>query len=146
MFPLRFYRSFIHTLTLFFLCYLLHRRGRGERLVRMRRRRSSINFFNGRMPSRRQRRRQRWSRHRFPPALSAKGERDQLRETSLLLLVLEGSASYLTLGDLLSLADDDSDGKNGRGRGGWVSMRQWRQRWKVPIVPPRNLPICGSED
>ena len=52
-------------------------------------------------------RRQRWSRHRFPPALSAKGERDQLRETSLLLLVLEGSASYLTLGDLLSLADDN---------------------------------------
>ena len=42
-----------------------------------------------------------------------------MRYMLLLLRVLEGGTMYLTLGSLLSLADDDDDdGENGRGRGG----------------------------
>ena len=41
-------------------------------------------------------------------------ERDHLRETSSLLRVPEGRAAYLTLGDLLSLVNDNGDG-NGDG-------------------------------
>ena len=61
------------------------------------------------------------------PALSAKGGRDHLRATSLLLRVPEGRAASLTLEALLSLADDDGDNSRGRGRG--IRMRQRRRRW-----------------
>ena len=42
----------------------------------------------------------------------------QLRETLLLLRVPDGRSTYLTLGAHLTLADDNGDGENGRGRGG----------------------------
>ena len=61
------------------------------------------------------------------PALSAKGGRDHLRATLLLLRVPEGRAASLTLEALLSLADDDGDNSRGRGRG--IRMRQRRRRW-----------------
>ena len=69
----------------------------------------------------------------------------------MLLRVLEGRVAYLTLGALLSLADDDGDGdgdgdgENSRGMGGWMSMRQRRRRRQFPIVPPRNPPVPGSD-
>ena len=56
----------------------------------------------------------------LPPSLSTKGERDHPRATLLLLCVLEGRSTPLTLGSLLSLADDNDgdNGVNGCGRGG----------------------------
>ena len=41
------------------------------------------------------------------PVLLVKGGRDHPRVTSLLLHLLEGRATSLTLGDILYLADDD---------------------------------------
>ena len=75
------------------------------------------------------------------------GEKDNLRETSLMLRIPEGRAAYLTLGYLLSLADDNRDGNNkeGHGKGGWIRMRQRRRRRQVHIVPPWNLPVPGSD-
>ena len=43
------------------------------------------------------------------PALSGKGGINHLRETSFLMRVPKGRAVYLTLGDLLSLADNYVD-------------------------------------
>ena len=47
------------------------------------------------------------------PALLSEGGRAFLRATLLLLHILEGRDVFLTLGDLLFMADDVSDGKNG---------------------------------
>ena len=46
----------------------------------------------------------------LPPYLLGERGRGRLREASSLLYVLEGRASYLTLGALLSLADNDVGG------------------------------------
>ena len=52
------------------------------------------------------------------PTLSAKGVRAQLRVTLSLLRVLEGRAASLTLGALLSLADNDGNINNSNVKGG----------------------------
>ena len=56
----------------------------------------------------------------LPPTLPYEGGRDHLMDKSSLLRVPEGRATYLNMGALPSLADDDDDGdgKNSRGRGG----------------------------
>ena len=81
------------------------------------------------------------------PTLSCKGVRYQLRETSSLLHVPEGRASYLALGALLSMAEDNINGdvEKVRRSGVCMRMRQRRRRRKVPIVPPLNTPIPGSD-
>ena len=46
----------------------------------------------------------------LPPSLLDERDRDHLMETLLLLRVPEGRAAYLTLGDLLSLEEDNGNG------------------------------------
>ena len=45
----------------------------------------------------------------LPPALLDEGRRDHLRKTSLMMRIPEGRASYLTLGALLSPANNKGD-------------------------------------
>ena len=79
--------------------------------------------------------------------LSDEEERDHPSETLLLLRVPEGRAAYLTLGELLSMADDDGDGdvKTSAERRRGTRMMQQRRLQQVPIIPTRNPPLPLSD-
>ena len=73
------------------------------------------------------------------PDLVFEGGRSHLRVTSYLLYVLKGRDEYITLGDLLSLADGDG------GRRRQKRQRKEQRRRKIPIIYPRQPTVTGDD-
>ena len=80
----------------------------------------------------------------LPPAQLDEGGRAHLRVTPSLLHVLEERVTYLTLGDLLSLADDDGedDGDNGHEKGG-VDEDEAAVAVSAGLYRPSLSPACS---